>query len=119
LSAWYKRRFAKGSSRQRRIGIVALAAQATLLEVLAKQVSPGEASRLTGKQLPAGEEYMLLRGVVLNEGTGHFQVGTSGRTVYIGHDCLGHQAVPMVRKALVAVLPALPEAVYTSCHMDE
>jgi hypothetical protein len=49
-------------------------AQAALLEVPAKRVSAEEAARLTGKQLRADEEYILLRGVVLNEGTGGFDV---------------------------------------------
>jgi hypothetical protein len=94
-------------------------AQAALLEAPAKRVSAEEAARLTGKQFAAGGEYILLRGVVLNEGTGHFNVGVSGRWVHIEHRCLGHHAVPMARKALIAVLPALPDAVYVSCSMAE
>jgi hypothetical protein len=94
-------------------------AQAALLETPAKRVSAEEAARLTGKQLPAGGEYILLRAVMLNKGTGGFHVGMSGRAVHIHHSCLGRHAVPMARKALIAVLPALPEAVYISCSMAE
>jgi hypothetical protein len=94
-------------------------AQAALSEAPAKRVSADEAARLTGKQLPGGWEYILLRGVVLNERTGGFGVDVKGRSVHIHHSCLGRHAVPMVRKALIAVLPALPDEVYISCHMAE
>jgi hypothetical protein len=82
-------------------------------------VSAEEAARLTGKQLPAGREYVLLRGVVLNEGNGGFDVGWSKRAVHVHHGCLGRRPVPMTSKALVAVLPSVPDAVYISCSMAE
>jgi len=94
-------------------------AQAALAELPARRLSAEEAARLTGKQLRAGGEAILLRAVVLNEQTGAFDVGVNGRTVHVQHNCLGRHPVPMTRKALVAVLPAEPKVVYVSCGMDE
>jgi hypothetical protein len=94
-------------------------AQAALASVPAKRLSADEAARLTGKQLSAGGEYVLLRAVVLHEGTGGFDIGINGRAVNVHHGCLGRRPVPMRRKALVAVLPAVPETVYVSCSMAE
>jgi hypothetical protein len=94
-------------------------AQAALAEVPAKRVSADEATRLVGKQLPAGGEYVLLRAVVLNEGTGGFAIGVCQGAVHVHHGCLGCEPVPMARKALVAVLPAVPSTVYVSCSMAE
>jgi hypothetical protein len=91
-------------------------AQAALAESPAKR-SADEAARLAGRPLPAGGEYVLLRAVVLNEGTGGFDVGVSGKAVSVHHGCLGRRPVPMARKALVAVLPVVPEAVYVSSSM--
>lgn len=94
-------------------------AQAALADVPAKQVTADEAARLAGRRLPDGGEYVLLRAVVLFEGTGAFDVGVSGRSVHVHHGCLGHGPAPMGRKALIAVLPAVPEAVFVSCSMAE
>jgi hypothetical protein len=94
-------------------------AQAVLAESAAKLVSAEEAARLTGKQLPVGGEYVLLRGVVLNEANGSFDVGLKGTAVHVFHGSLGRHPIPMRRKAVVAVLPAVPEMVYVSCGMAE
>jgi hypothetical protein len=94
-------------------------AQVALADTPFKSVSAEEAVRLTGKQLPAGGQYVLLRAVVLNEKTGGFDVEVGKEAVHVHHGCLGRRAVPMTRKALVAVLPSVPEAVYISCSMAE
>jgi hypothetical protein len=94
-------------------------AQAALARAPAKRMSADEAARLAGKQLPAGGEYVLLRAVVLNERTGGFEVGVNARAVHVHHGCLGRHPVPMARKALIVVLPAVPEVVYASCGMAE
>ena len=94
-------------------------AQAALADVPAKRLTADEAARLVGRPLPAGGEYVLLRAVVLFEGTGGFDVGVSGRSVHVHHGCLGRRPAPMTRKALVAVLPAIPETVFVSCSMAE
>lgn len=94
-------------------------AQAALSDVPAKRITAEEAARLGGKRLPAGVEYVLLRAVVLNEGTGGFDVNIDGTSVHVHHGCLGRSPAPMTRKALVAVLPSLPRKVFVSCGMDE
>ena len=62
---------------------------------------------------------MLLRGVVLNEGNGAWTVSASKLTVMVSHGCLGKHPVPMKRKAIVAVLAAMPREVYVCCDMAE
>jgi hypothetical protein len=94
-------------------------AQAALADVSARRVTADEAARLVGRPLAAGGECVLLRAVVLFEGTGGFDVGVSGRAVHVHHGCLGRRPAPMGRKALIAVLPAVPETVFVSCSMAE
>jgi len=94
-------------------------AQAALVDTAAKSLSAKEAVRLTGMQLRAGGEYVLLRAVVVNEATGGFYVAVGERGVHVSHSSLGRHPVPMTRKALVAVLPSMPEAVYVSCSMAQ
>ncbi len=94
-------------------------AQAALADVPVKQIGADEATRLVGHPLPAGAVYVLLRAVVLFEGTGTFSVGVSGTSVYVHHGCLGRRPASMGRKALVAVLASVPETVYASCSMAE
>ena len=94
-------------------------AQAGLADVSAKRVTAKEAARWVGRPLAAGGVYVLLRAVVLFEGTGKFYVGVCGRAVHVHHGCLGGRPAPMGRRALVAVLPAVPETVYVSCGMVE
>lgn len=94
-------------------------AQVALADVPAKRLTAEEAARFVGRPLPAGGEYILLRAVVLFEGTGGFEVGVSGSAVRVHHGCLGRRPAPMTRKALVAVLPAVPEVVFVSCGMAE
>jgi hypothetical protein len=96
-----------------------LEAQAALAKTSAKQVSAEEAARLASKRLPAGKEFVLLRAVVLGEDTRGFHIGVSGGAVHVHHGCLGRSPVPMARRALIAVLPSVPETVYVSCSMIE
>lgn len=76
-------------------------AQTALADVSAKRISSKEAARLAGYPLPTGKgtKYVLLRAVVLNEGTGAFRLGVMGSSVYVQHNCLGHSPAPMERKA--------------------
>ncbi len=94
-------------------------AQAALADVPVKSISADEATRLVGHPLPAGAAFVLLRAVVLFEGTGTFSVGVSGTSVYVHHGCLGRRPAIMGRKALVAVLATVPETVFASCSMAE
>ncbi len=94
-------------------------AQAVLVKLPVKQISGDEAARFSGKKLPSYGVFVLLRAVVLVEGTGGFDVGVSDKAVRVYHGCLGRHAVPMTRKALVAALPRVPEVVYVSCSMAE
>jgi hypothetical protein len=94
-------------------------AQAALVDAPVKRITADEAARLVGHALPAVGEFVLLRALVLEEGTGAFGVGVSGLAVLVRHDCLGQSPVPMHRRALVAVLPAVPESVFVSCSMAE
>jgi hypothetical protein len=90
-----------------------------MADVTAKRITSEEAARLVGRTLPGGGEYVLLRAVALYEGNGAFDVGVSGSAVHVHHGCLGKGPAPMKRKALVAVLPAVPETVFVSCSMAE
>jgi hypothetical protein len=94
-------------------------AQEALAASPARRVTAEQAERLAGRQLPQGAEYVLLRAVALYEGTGAFVVGVQGASVHVHHGCLGRSPAPMTRKALVAVLPAVPGVVYVSCSMAE
>ncbi len=94
-------------------------AQAALAEVPARRLTAAEATRLVGQPLPGGGQYVLLRAVVLNVGTGAFEVGVCGPAVHVHHGCLGKRPTPMQRKALVTKLPAVPEMVFFSCSMAE
>jgi hypothetical protein len=94
-------------------------AQAALADVPAKRLTADEAARLAGRPMPVGGEYVLLRAVMLFEGTGEFSVGVNGSVVHVHHGCLGRRPAPMTRKALVAVLPAVPESVFVSCSMAQ
>jgi hypothetical protein len=94
-------------------------AQVALTDVAFQRLTADEAARLAGKRLPAGTEYFLLRGVVLNEGTGRFALRMGGQAVHVYHGCLGRRPVPMRKKAVVATLPTAPAEVYASCGMAE
>jgi hypothetical protein len=94
-------------------------AQEALATSPAKRLTAEEAARLAGRQLPQGAEYVLLRAVMLYEGTGAFEVGVQGGSVHVHHGCLGRGPAPMTRKALIAVLPAVPGVVFVSCSMAE
>jgi hypothetical protein len=94
-------------------------AQAALADGPAMRVSAEQATRLVGRPLPPDGECVLLRAVVLFEGTGAFDVGTRGSAMHVHHRCLGRRPAPMGRKALVAVLSAVPDSVFVSCSMIE
>ena len=94
-------------------------AQVALAESPAKRVPADEAARLVGRPLPTSGEYVLLRAVVLNERTGGFEVSVGGKAVFVNHGCIGRDPLPMARRALVAVLPEVPDTVYVSCCMAE
>jgi hypothetical protein len=94
-------------------------AQNALAEMPAKRLTADEATRFIGKHLEGNGEYVLLRAIILNEATGGVTISISGRDVLVEHGCLGRHPVPMTRRAIVAVLPSVPETVYVSCSMDE
>ncbi|QEL16136.1 hypothetical protein [Limnoglobus roseus] len=93
--------------------------QAALSDTAVKQISADEAARLVGRPMPTGPVYVLLRGVVLFEGTGGFSIRVNGSAVDVHYGCLGRQPAPMTRKALVAALPSVPDKVFVSCSMAE
>jgi hypothetical protein len=94
-------------------------AQSLLVDFGVKRISAEEAAEYAGRQLPAGAVYVLLRGIALNEGTGGFDVTVQGDSVSVHHGSLGRRPVPMLRRAIVAVLPEFPKTVYVSCSMAE
>ena len=94
-------------------------AQTVLSDVSVKQITAEEAVRFAGKTLPTGAVYVLLRGVILNEGTGAFTLSANEDSVCVHHGCLGLRSVPMKRSVVVAVLPKVPEKVYVDCSMAE
>lgn len=85
-----------------------------------------ELSREDAKALAAppagdvsGRRPFLVRGVVLNEGTGGFWVTRKGGRMSVHHGCLGRRPVPMERRAVVVYLERPPDEVYVTCSMDE
>lgn len=93
--------------------------QAALSEKAVKPITADEAARLVGRPMPAGTAYVLLRSVALFEGTGAFDISVNGSAVHVHHGCLGRSPAPMTRKAIVAVLPAVPDTVFVSCSMAQ
>ncbi len=75
--------------------------------------------RFAGKTMPTGSVYVLLRAVVLNEGTGAYSISVNKDSVCVHHGCLGRRPVPMKRSVVVAILPMVPEKVYVDCSMAE
>jgi hypothetical protein len=94
-------------------------AQGLLEKTGAQQITAEEAAEYAGKPLPAGGVFVLLRAVVLNEENGGYDLAVKGDAAAVHFGCLGRTAVPMKRKALVAVLPVVPKVVYVSCSMAE
>ena len=92
-------------------------AQDALANMPVARISAEEAVRLSGRRLRLGGEYVLLRSLVLNEANGSFEIGVSGGAVHVRHGSLGARHFPMRRKAVVAVLPSVPDTVYVSCSM--
>jgi hypothetical protein len=84
------------------------------------RVTPEEAKAYTGRSFEGpGGELVLVRALVLNEGTGAFEVTWRAGEVRVYHGCLGNRPVPQVRRGIVARLPALPTEVYVDCGMAE
>jgi hypothetical protein len=100
---------------------MAAAAESMLLEAPAVRLPPEQAmsfASLSEDSVNGGMPY-LIRGVVLNEGTGRFSIYFDATSVLVSHDSLGGQAVPMRRRAVVAVLPDAPTEVFVTCGMAE
>ncbi|HYH65077.1 MAG TPA: hypothetical protein VD866_10320 [Urbifossiella sp.] len=86
----------------------------TLADKPVHQLTATEAARLAGLELPPDGVYVLLRALVLRESNGGYTVRVTAGTAHVQHNCLGAHDGPMTRRA-VAVLPAMPSAVYVSC----
>lgn len=84
-------------------------AVAALAETTAVRLTAAEAARFTGRELPAGGEFVLLRGAALRETNGGYSVSTFDNLVSVRHNCLGRPpSGPVTHGAVVAVLPAMP-----------
>jgi hypothetical protein len=96
-------------------------AQALLQNEAWRELSTSEASAfgVAGLLKSSKERLILLRGVVLNEATGAFEVYEQDGNVLVLHISMGKKAVPMRRKAVVAVLQNKPKEVFVSCSMIE
>ena len=66
-----------------------------------------------------GRTPFLVRAIVLNEGTGAFDVYQHKQSLLVDHGSLGHEAVPMKRQALVVLLKVRPKQLYVECEMAE
>jgi hypothetical protein len=73
-----------------------------------------QARSLKGKTKP-----YLVRGLVLNEGTGNFSALLKDSTLWIEHGCLGRHPVPMKRQPVVVFLEEEPKTVYVEVSMAE
>lgn len=88
---------------------------ATLTDKPIHELSAAEAARLVGRELPPGGVYVLLRALVLRESNAGYHLRVTERTVNVQHYCMGLHHGPMTRRAIVAVLPAVPTAAYVMC----
>ena len=70
-------------------------------------------------QISGSKKMYLVRGVFLNEGTGSFSIYSKGNQLWVYHGSLGHNPVPMKRKALVIALNQKPVEIFITCMMDE
>jgi hypothetical protein len=97
-------------------GAVGLLQQVSSLALTAQQ-----ASDLIGTALPAvpGTQPYLVRGLLLNRGTGSFAVYLMEDQVAVKHGSLGKRAMPMTRQPLVLQLQQAPGEVYVSVSMAE
>jgi len=84
-------------------------------------LTPKEAAEYVDVVPPidSGTRLYLVRGVVLNRGTGRFTVSFDGGNLYVIHGSLGRHAVPMQRQPVVVALPAEPKNVFVLCNMAE
>jgi len=73
-----------------------------------------KARGLKGKLKP-----YLIRGLLLNEGTGSFSVYVIDSTICVYHGSLGKHAVPMDRRPLVVFLAHEPKTVFVDVSMAE
>ena len=99
----------------------AATAESMLLRSPAVSISTQEATHLatfSESALARGKPY-LLRGVVLNEATGHFYVYMNDSAVLVSHGSLGKTPFAMTRRPIVAILPRPPEQVFLACEMAE
>lgn len=79
----------------------------------ARQIA-GHAERLHGRVAP-----YLIRGIVLNEGTGAFSLYLVDGNLCVYHGSLGHESVPMKRRPIVAYLDRRPKQIYVAASMAE
>jgi len=96
-------------------------AQASLKDAPFRTLSLKEAEDLLGKPMekPVGRHLVLLRAVILNEGTGAYDVSWRDGVAMVHHGCLGRHPAPMNKRTLVARLPGIPKEVYVDCSMAE
>jgi len=98
-------------------------AQAALASRPWRQLSQMEADKLETplSSLPRvpNRKLYLLRGIVLNELTGSFEVFENSGRVLVHHGSLGRRPVPMRRIVIVALLRMDPNEVYVSCSTSE
>jgi hypothetical protein len=95
-------------------------AAAKLNESAAVALDAGTARYLLDGQLvPSTGKPMLVRGLVLNRGTGAFGVAISGDQLAVHHGSLGKHAVPMQKQPLIVFLDETPAKVYVSVSMAE
>jgi hypothetical protein len=96
-------------------------AQLLLKDAAFRGLEAAEANALLGHELrrKVGQEYYLVRGVSLIEGTGRFEVIASLDQLLVAHGCSGRGPVEMKRKALVVLLGKPPARVFVDCHMAE
>lgn len=84
------------------------------------ELTARDAASYLGRPLEGKDGHLiLLRAVVLNEGTEGYWVTWLNGMVRVHHASLGKHPVPMKRRAIVARLPAVPTEVYVDCSMAE
>lgn len=96
-------------------------AQGFLKEKAWHELTAAEAKTFGGiaQRMSSERRLILLRGVVLNEATGAFEVYEQNEHVLVLHISLGKKPLPMRRKAIVALLQNKPKEVFVSCSMVE
>jgi hypothetical protein len=84
------------------------------------ELSSQAAEELAGRPLGGtGGRLVLLRGLGWDTPYGAFTVSWRPGAVRVNHGCLGRHRLPVVRRAVVARLPDLPEEVYVDLSMVE